>query len=181
MVGRYQRMAWKRKDLSCRYVALRQLHEEVYEKYHFGNGRHISFVCPYPSCDETFEQSGEYTRHLRATRRPVNDPHHSSNFSNAAQLSDFCSPLPLELEQQLSAVELEVVRARENLQSALKHLRKEWGNSGSEKRRLYEEKLLAQVKDDPVYKYEGNPFHTICGHLQQGLMCQRAFGSLGAT
>jgi hypothetical protein len=159
IVGRFQRIEWKSKELYNRDSALRQLRAEAYEKYHFGDKRQTPFVCPNPACREEFKKAGEYRYHMAALQPNTIYPPIDGGCRYPVGSSP---PSFTEVEKRLYALEIE---HKEAMKSIFKEkdllLQEEWGKAKSEKRRLYKERFYAQLQADPAYQFNGHPRNTL--------------------
>jgi hypothetical protein len=150
IVGMFVKFCWRDKLVGRDCTALRYLRNELYEKYHFGGPKQISFVCPRSGCDIEFKSAAEWRDHI-TTSDPHSNPDHLVGVGTEGT-PGYISALPADIENALLAKELEVQKAMKEVSDMKRVLKKIWGEEHSEQRRLYKEQFLAQLKDDPLCK-----------------------------
>lgn len=64
-------------------------------------------------------------------------------------------PVSDEVEARLVEWERQGAQIRENLNLRLANLRKDWGKRGSQKQQIFEQDLIYQLENDPLYKHFG--------------------------
>lgn len=135
-VGTYKRMRYKFHQHTLQTCAVQLFLLEAQERHHF-DGRCNPFHCPEPTCEAYFKLPGEWSLHAI-------DTGHDRN-GHPTALSDETTAL---FDQHKKA--LEHIK-QQDVSGALKRMREDWGEVGSQKRHTAERTFLYQLERDPLY------------------------------
>lgn len=154
-VGAHQRYTWKAQSLTFEAWALREARIHTYENYHFGGAESITFACPYPTCNAMFTKKGEWIQHT------IEEVNHDGGFDPLAGSNDHQYPAPSTLPAEVEAALLEKEnshrRRRATLLEEKRKLRESLGGHGTEKRRVVQDAVEAQLQNDPLYQQQCPP------------------------
>jgi hypothetical protein len=147
-VGAYQRLVYEEASRKYMRNARNLLLVQATMAYHLRTLK-APCICPFPGCDEKFEQPGQWSSHYIST--------------SSWEVHQNQPPIPPceELRAGFARLDLRYKLMEQRHDEGLARMRAEWGREGSEQRRLAREQFLEQLRNDPLCESSITPEESI--------------------
>ncbi|KAH7068636.1 hypothetical protein FB567DRAFT_540867 [Paraphoma chrysanthemicola] len=144
-IGEWERPKYTSLLVRLQVYGLWPLMVEALDRYHFDNGKSISFVCPLSECDAFFSKAGEWTVHAAVA--------HYEKWLTGDRFAILPDALRVLFEERERSLEL---GNKEICQEATVQLEK-WTRAGEDERRGLQRAWLEQLENDPAWSTDKRP------------------------